>query len=322
MNNYSTTQKLLHRIALSSNFFKEIYFDFEKMFFLNEHTKLDGNHVFISGMARSGTTILLNAIYNTKEFASLTYQDMPFVLSPNLWSKLNKGGNALNKQERAHEDGIKINTNSPEAFEEVFWKNFHYDESDTFIEFTNFVQLLCMKYNKHRYLSKNNQNIKRIDYLIKNFPNSKIIIPFREPLQHANSLYNQHKKFISLQKKDDFIRKYMFWIGHSEFGMDYELIFKDNIIHEDSNELNHWLEQWMLFYDKLYYLHSNKQILFICYENLCNENLAWDSIQSFIEIKNEIDFEFIESKKEITLPYEENLYRQCISLYQKLKYLN
>ena len=37
------------------------------------------------------------------------------------------------------------------------------------------------------------------------------------------------------------------------------------------------------------------------------------------EIKNEIDFEFIESKKEITLPYEENLYRQCISLYQKLK---
>ena len=97
---------------------------------------------------------------------------------------------------------------------------------------------------------------------------------------------------------------------------------KHTITSEDSNELNHWLEQWMLFYDKLYYLHSNKQILFICYENLCNENLAWDSIQSFIEIKNEIDFEFIESKKEITLPYEENLYRQCISLYQKLKYLN
>ena len=74
--------------------------------------------------------------------------------------------------------------------------------------------------------------------------------------------------------------------------------------------------------DHIYYLHSNNQILFICYENLCNENLAWDSIQSFIEIKNEIDFEFIESKKEITLPYEENLYKQCISLYQKLKYLN
>ena len=41
-------------------------------------------------MARSGTTILLNAIYETNEFASLTYQDMPFILSPNIWSKLNK----------------------------------------------------------------------------------------------------------------------------------------------------------------------------------------------------------------------------------------
>ena len=81
---------------------------------------------------------------------------------------------------------------------------------------------------KNNYIHKPNNNNKSLKLAI--------IIPFREPLQHAFSLYNQHKKFISLQKKDDFIRKYMFWIGHSEFGMDYELIFKDNIIHEDSNE--------------------------------------------------------------------------------------
>ena len=39
-------------------------------------------------MARSGSTILLNSIYKTDIFASLTYADMPFVLAPNLWSKI------------------------------------------------------------------------------------------------------------------------------------------------------------------------------------------------------------------------------------------
>ena len=51
------------------------------------------------------------------------YADMPFILAPNLWSKIN-----LNHQtelsERAHGDGILINSESPEAFEEVFWKTF------------------------------------------------------------------------------------------------------------------------------------------------------------------------------------------------------
>ena len=46
-------------------------------------------HVFVTGMARSGTTILLQALHDTGKFASLTYADMPIVLSPNLWSKFN-----------------------------------------------------------------------------------------------------------------------------------------------------------------------------------------------------------------------------------------
>ena len=78
------------------------------------------DHVFVTGMARSGTTVLLNAIYESNSFASLTYQDMPFILSPNLWSKINKDGFEIKKQERAHGDGISKNTSSPEAFEEVF----------------------------------------------------------------------------------------------------------------------------------------------------------------------------------------------------------
>ena len=102
MNNYSSTQKFLHKIALSSSFLREVFFDFEKILFYDENQQLNDDHVFIAGMARSGTTILLNAFHETNEFASLTYQDMPFVLSPNIWSKLNKNNTLLDKQERAH----------------------------------------------------------------------------------------------------------------------------------------------------------------------------------------------------------------------------
>ena len=45
------------------------------------------DHVFVSGLARSGTTALLNALYQSGTFASLSYDDMPFILAPNFGQK-------------------------------------------------------------------------------------------------------------------------------------------------------------------------------------------------------------------------------------------
>ncbi len=319
MNNYSYSQKFLHRIALSSSFLREIFFDLEKSFFLSKDFEVDNRYVFISGMARSGTTVLLNAIYETKEFASLTYQDMPFILSPNIWSKLNKNSTLIDKQERAHDDGIKIDTNSPEAFEEIFWKTFDDVEPDTKNEFIDFIQLLCRKHKKQRYLSKNNQNIKRIDYLIKNFSNSKIIIPFREPLQHSFSLFNQHKKFSSLQKNDDFVRQYMSLIRHSEFGLDYMPYFESDLKYSYFDNINHWLEQWFLTYNMLGQFLNNPQVLFVCYEELCNNNSVFESILNFVEINLNHEYDFRLSLKSINLNYDKELYNECLRLYDNLK---
>ena len=319
MNSYSSSQKLLHKIALSSSFLRQIFFDLEKTFFLQNDFKINDNHVFISGMARSGTTILLNAIYETNEFASLTYQDMPFILSPNIWSKLNKNSIVIDKQERAHNDGIKIDTNSPEAFEEVFWRTFDDNDSDSFAEFMYFIQLLCLKYKKKRYLSKNNQNIKRIEHLLDKYPNSKIIIPFREPLQHSFSLFTQHKKFISLQKNDDFVRRYMSLIGHSEFGIDYMPQFKNELKYFDSQNINHWLEQWYLTYNMLSPFLNSPQVLFVCYEELCKNHLVYRSILDFIDNNLFHEFDFRLSLKEINLEYDLGLYKRCLSFYNNLK---
>ena len=118
MNNYSWLEQKLHKFALSSQFMREVTFDFESTNISS--TSETENHIFIAGLARAGTTILLNALYKSNVFSSLSYSDMPFVLAPNLWSKISFSKGNLEFKERAHGDGIKVSAESPEAFEEVF----------------------------------------------------------------------------------------------------------------------------------------------------------------------------------------------------------
>ena len=61
-------------------------------------------------------------------------------------------------------------------------------------------------------------NYKRIDLIKTILPNSNFLIPFREPLQHAYSLLNQHIKFIKIQNQEDFIRRYLNYLVHNKFG--------------------------------------------------------------------------------------------------------
>ena len=75
MNNYSALHRFLHRSVLSSQLMREIMFDVEQSIFLKKDDNFDDDHVFVAGLARSGTTILLNAIYQSDQFASLTYDD-------------------------------------------------------------------------------------------------------------------------------------------------------------------------------------------------------------------------------------------------------
>ena len=91
MNNYNFLEKFLHKVVLSPQIIREVTFDIENSIFKHDYFKHDyfkQNHIFIAGLARSGTTILLNSIYKSDIFASLTYEDMPFILAPNLWSKI------------------------------------------------------------------------------------------------------------------------------------------------------------------------------------------------------------------------------------------
>ena len=290
MNNYSWIQQKLHSLALSSQIMREAAYDIESSTI--SHHDILGENVFVSGLARSGTTILLNAIYASREFASLSYADMPFILAPNIWSKINFN-HQTELKERAHGDGILVNTESPEAFEEVFWKTFSDSDLETEIKFKKYVDLIKFKNKKNRYLSKNNQNIKRLNFISNIFPESIILVPFRDPLQHINSLVSQHKKFLEDSKKDKFISDYMKWIGHTEFGPHYTPLSPNNLTYPDTTIANHWLEQWYLTYKNSFdELQHKKNIYFLSYENLCEKTDTWKNILQIIKIKKKIYFQF------------------------------
>ena len=320
MNNYSWLQQKLHRFALSSQFMREVTFDFESSIFSTNQT--DDNHVFVSGLARSGTTILLNALYASKEFASLSYKDMPFILATNLWSELSSHKQDNDSFERAHGDGIEVSVESPEAFEEVFWLTFHEDNNETEEKFKNYVELINHRYQKKRYLSKNNQNIRRLELISKIFPKSKVLIPFRNPIQHAYSLLFQHKRFIRDSKTDRFISNYMKWIGHTEFGPNYIPIHEKNLSFEDNLSINHWLEQWYLTYQNCYEtLKNKKNVYFICYEQLCKSEEYWLDVLQILNINERYNFDFKESHKNVSLEMEKDILNKGLSLYKELSNL-
>ena len=320
MKNYSWLQQRLHHLALSSQIIREVAFEIENSFITPKESP--DNNVFITGLARSGTTILLNAIHQSDEFASLSYRDMPFVLAPNLWSKLFFNAGHANSIERAHGDGIKVSTDSPEAFEEVFWMTFDQKSIDTKHKFKLYTQLINQKYNKNRYLSKNNQNIRRIDLLSSIFPNSKILIPFRDPLQHSYSLLNQHQKFIKDSLNDNFISNYMKWIGHTEFGPNYIPINETNLEFYDNNFINHWIEQWYTSYKKCHEsVKKRNNIYLICYERLCESNEYWLDILNLLNVKDDYNFNFIESNKRISIDSDQQITEKAYALYSELKEL-
>ena len=186
---------------------------------------------------------------------------MPFVLAPNLFSKV-KFNAHLQKTERPHKDGIYYDLKSPEAFDEIFFSTFE----DEIIknELINFISLVVMNKKNMRYLSKNNLNYKRINLIQEILPNSIFLITFRDPIQHAFSLYNQNLNFVKIQNKNDFVRRYMNYLGHNEFGKNHKSWNKPNL-YKDVNTLNYWLEQWLIFYNNIiekyiFYLASKTSI--------------------------------------------------------------
>ncbi|MBW1763576.1 MAG: sulfotransferase [Deltaproteobacteria bacterium] len=333
---YNFWQKLLHKIAIGNYMISEFSLDLEI-----GRTRVDLNmveknrHVFISGLARAGTTILLRRLYNTGAFTSLTYRDMPFVLMPLFWKLLSgKSKKTMEKIERAHGDGLDVDYDSPEAFEEVFWKTVGRDEyikkdrllphnpdEKTLKKFKHYLGLILesRKYASGKYLSKNNNNILRMKALCEALPESNFLILFRSPLQQAWSLQQQHQRFLA--PADPFTTKYMNWLGHYEFGAGhkpFDFSRAENTF--DPATLPYWLFLWNEVYSWLI-AQTPQRVIFISYDELCNDRgQTWNILTELAgveDIENDLEpFRLIEHDIQESIP--KNLLKASIETHQLL----
>jgi hypothetical protein len=293
LSSYGFFDRLVHRVAFATKLPQTAVADLEDRLYRKSLEGLDlGPPVLVTGLPRAGTTILLEMLAAMQPFAAHTYRDMPFVLCPMIWSRLSRRFQKPGKaRERAHGDGIEISPDSPEAFEEIVWmqfwrRNYGPDaivpwercDDGEFVEFfaSHMRKIVALrrasKPAARRYLSKNNANLARIPAIWGAVPSAIVVVPFREPLQHAASLLKQHRNFGELHEKDAFARRYMAAIGHFDFGANLKPIDFDGWLGRagtrDPAQLQFWLEYWVATYRHVLRHAGHERLVLTCDEAL------------------------------------------------------
>jgi len=274
-NPYSASDRFFHVLAFSSPAVLKVASWIEDRFITTPDDATAHPSIFITSLARGGTTALLNAFHDMPGIATHTYRDMPFITSPTLWRRLTGGqSRTVARRQRAHGDGLEIDLTSPEAFEEIIWMMFwpnKYRSNEIDLWQAGDENPKAHKFLKHhmqkivhsrrskdgaasvRYCSKNNSNIARLSYLKATFPEAQIVIPLRRPESHAASLLRQHKNFLAQQSEDEFVRRYMRDIGHFEFGLIHKPIkFADFSPNQyDPSTPDYWLAYWIAAFENV-----------------------------------------------------------------------
>ncbi len=290
---YSKLDRSLHWIALQPRLVRQVSFDLERLYALPHPSivnakQLSQNAVYVCGLARSGTTMLLRVLDQIDVFKTLSYRDMPFVLAPNLWRLLTGySSKKMARIERAHQDGILVDYDSPEAFEEVFWQTFSpntsgdpgYDTArptqDVLQSFADYRVLIAnpkslnevANQQPYRYLSKNNNNLLRLESLAGD-KTAIVLLVYRNPVDTARSLHRLHQSFCATYQNDRFANAYMGWLGHHEFGPGHRpfafarLEMDPSLTPEDPN---YWLDYWCVVY-KHVLRHSDANIYLVEHE--------------------------------------------------------
>jgi hypothetical protein len=274
---------------------------------------------------------------------------MPFLTAPNLWNRLAGGQKrGVHRHQRAHGDGLEIDLDSPEAFEEVIWKMFWaerfqetsialWQAEDRKADAELFLKRHMAKVIRARltqknddetgtvcYCSKNNTNIARIPYLVEAFPGCRIIVPVRRPECHAASLLRQHQNFLKLQAEDNFIQRYMRDIGHFEFGLLHKPIQFPGYDAEiyDPTTGNFWLNYWIHAFREI--LNYSDSCIFVLQDELRSSPQAtMKTLCNTLELtpgpmQFSTYFRTTPDQSETSL-YDQHLYEEAIELYHELE---
>lgn len=255
--------------------------------------------VYIAGLARSGSTILLEFLSRHPDLSTHLYRDFPALFTPILWNWFidHAAGARQEPQERAHKDRIKVSPESPEAFEEVLWMAFfrgaHGPGRSATLDATTANPAFEIFYRDHirkilflrggsRYLAKANYDITRLGYLLRLFPDARFVVPVRDPVWHVASLMKQHALFCREGRRDPRVTRHLSRAGHFEFGLDRqvpaigdgEVSAEIERLWREGREVAGWATLWSLVYGHLAELINadaaiGKATKVVRYEDLC-----------------------------------------------------
>lgn len=205
---------------------------------LSLRDKLDAIYVdrpvYVTGIARAGTTIVLELLSRHPELASHKYRDFPGQFIPTWWNR-GQSPESFTLEERAHGDRLQVTQDSPEAMEEPLWMAFfphshnpavsnvldHETKNTAFEKFyLDHLRKLLVVRNRPRYLAKGNYNLTRLAYLQNLLPSSRFVVVVRHPRNHIASLTKQHRLFCAGQKEYPRALAHLQHVGHFEFGLD------------------------------------------------------------------------------------------------------
>jgi hypothetical protein len=282
--------------------------------YLKEQIELD-KPIYITGLARSGTTILLEMLAKHPNLASHKYKHLVLPYLPYWFDlMLNRLQISTEPFERFHQDRIIIDQNSPEAVEEMLWQKFfsnlHNEERSNILTanlnypqfeifYRNHIQKLLIGQKATRYLAKNNYNLTRLEYLLNVFPRARFLVMIRDPLSQIASLIKQHNLFMKMERKNPYIIDWLKLLGHHEFGVGLKCINTGNtarikeikaLMHKKGTNIKAWAYYWDSLYNYLANLLERNQkvkdaTLVIRYTDLCeNSDKTIDDILHHTEL--------------------------------------
>ncbi|MFX0140835.1 MAG: sulfotransferase [Candidatus Hodarchaeota archaeon] len=256
--------------------------------------------IYITGLARAGTTIILEMLNKHPDLASHKYHHLLLPYLPYYISWFLKKLKIYTKPfERIHMDGILVTQDSPEAVEEMFWQKFfdntHNENISNIMNgyvsnpkfemfYRNHIRKLLIIQNCPRYLAKNNYNITRLEYLLRFFPSSKFLLIIRSPVNHIASLIKQTNLFMKVEREEPLLKDWLRIIGHHEFGHHQVCINVGNaevirkirkLWKNNATYVKGWAYYWRSVYDFIANtLDANKMLkkatLIVRYDELCD----------------------------------------------------
>lgn len=257
--------------------------------------------IYIAGVPRAGSTIITEMLSRHPDVTSHRYSDFPNIYTPywRNWLAQRSQRKPARAVQRAHRDRIMVSNESPEAVEEVIWMHFFDGLHDPAVDqvltaetdspaferfYRDHIRKLLLVRKRSRYLAKGNYNVTRLRYIRKLFPDARLIVPVRNPVNQVASLVKQDRLFVEANREDPRVDRQLQMSGHFEFGPGRRPVRISE--GEDARKIReHWqagrtVAGWALYWSSIYshvlemldeHRDLASSLLLLRYEDLCRD---------------------------------------------------